>query len=60
MIPLLHKLPRDHRFTLGDRLETLMLDLLEDLLRATFDRRRRADSLCEANLNGETTPESHV
>lgn len=50
MIPLLHKLPRDHRFTLGDRLETRMLDLLEDLLRATYDRRRRSESLREANL----------
>ena len=50
MIPLLHKMPRDHRFTLGDRMENRMLDLLEDLLRATFDRRRRAESLREANL----------
>jgi hypothetical protein len=49
-VPLLHQLPRDYRFTLGDRMENRMLDLLEHLLRATYDRRARVGSLFEANL----------
>jgi hypothetical protein len=49
-VPLLHKLPRDYRFTLGDRMENRMLDLLEHLLRATYDRRARVSALFEANL----------
>jgi hypothetical protein len=34
LVLIVHTLPRDHRFTLWDRLETRLLDLLEDLQRA--------------------------
>lgn len=50
-LPLLHKLPRSHRFSLGDRMESRLLDILEDLIKATYDRRERASALAQANLN---------
>jgi hypothetical protein len=43
------KFPRSHRFTLGDRLELRVLDLLELLLRAKYTA-DRGDLLREANL----------
>ncbi|MEZ5355839.1 MAG: four helix bundle protein [Bryobacteraceae bacterium] len=38
LIPKIEKLPRSHRFTLGDRLYTQLLDLVTALTRATFAR----------------------
>jgi len=35
LIPLLDKFPRSRRFTLGERLENGLLDILADLIEAT-------------------------
>jgi hypothetical protein len=34
--PTLEKFPRDKRFTLGDRIQTIALDILEELIEATY------------------------
>lgn len=35
-VPLLSKLPRDHKFTLGDRMTTALYDLLDELIEARY------------------------
>lgn len=35
-VPILNRLPRDHKFTLGDRITTGLYDLLEGLIRARY------------------------
>lgn len=37
-VPLLNKLPRDHRFQLGDRIITALYELLEELILARYQR----------------------
>ncbi|MEO0759724.1 MAG: diversity-generating retroelement protein Avd [Cyanobacteria bacterium J06648_16] len=37
-VPILNKLPRDHRFQLGDRMVTGLYDLLESLIFARYQR----------------------
>jgi hypothetical protein len=39
-VPILNKLPRDHRFQLGDRLITGLYDLLESLIRVRYEREK--------------------
>lgn len=41
-IPILHRLPRQHRHGLGDRLVANLYDLLEQLALARFQRQRLA------------------
>ena len=41
MIPKIGKFPRDHRFTLGERIERLLYQVLELLVRARFAKPRR-------------------
>jgi hypothetical protein len=48
LIPHLDKLPRNRRFTLGERIESGLLDVLELLIDATYAR-ANADSLRRAN-----------
>ncbi|MBP0020199.1 MAG: diversity-generating retroelement protein Avd [Cyanobacteria bacterium SBLK] len=48
-IPILNRLPRDHRFALGERITNNLYDLLENLIRARFDRKNRAERLQEIN-----------
>jgi hypothetical protein len=43
MIPHLDKFPRNHRFTLGDRIESGLLDVLEALVSAAYSRDKRPD-----------------
>jgi hypothetical protein len=43
MIPQLDKFPRNHRFTLGDRIETGLLDVLEALVSAAYRRDKSQD-----------------
>ncbi len=52
MIPKLEKFPRSQRFVLGDRIETLMLDILELLLDAASSKQKR-QPLRSANLHLE-------
>ncbi len=48
MIPLLIKFPRVHRFTLGERLESGLLAILELLVEAAY-RKQKGDLLTSAN-----------
>jgi 23S rRNA-intervening sequence protein len=52
LAPTLEKFPRSHKFTVGDRIETLALDVLEALIEATYTR-DRAQHLRRANLGIE-------
>ena len=47
-VPILQKLPRSHRFTIGDRIITNLYQLLEDLLQARY-RRNKLERLKEIN-----------
>ena len=49
LLPQLDKLPRNHKFTLGNRMEDGALQVLDDLIAATYSRDRRA-ALTRANL----------
>jgi hypothetical protein len=46
------RFPRNHRFVLGERMERLLYDLLETLIRARYTRQRQA-LLQQANLTLE-------
>ena len=52
LIPTVEKFPRSQKFLLGDRLQTVALDVLERLIEATYDR-DRAGHLRAANLGVE-------
>lgn len=39
-VPILNKLPRDHRFQLGDRMIAALYDLLESLILARYQRNK--------------------
>lgn len=52
LVPTIEKFPRSQKFTLGDRIETTALDVLEALIEATYTRDRRAH-LVRANLGLE-------
>jgi hypothetical protein len=45
LIPQLNKFPRDQKFVLGDRIETKLLDVQEDCLRAYYSRCKCRSSL---------------
>jgi hypothetical protein len=48
LIPLLDNFPRNRRFTLGERLESGLLEMLESLVEAAYVRNKR-DVLKRAN-----------
>ncbi len=49
-VPLVQKLPRSHRFVLGERVESSLYRLLEDLVRARFAKSGpRAELLADAD-----------
>lgn len=52
LIPAVEKLPRSHKFTLGERITSAALDVLERLVEATYSRQRDA-ALDAANLGLE-------
>lgn len=39
-VPILNKLPRDHKFTLGDRIISGLYDLLEGLIKARYAKEK--------------------
>ena len=41
-VPILNRLPRDHKFMLGDRLITELYDLLEGLIKARYSSNKMA------------------
>ena len=52
MIPKLEKFPRSQKFVLGDRIENLMLDILDLLIDAAYSRKKN-ELLRTANLKLE-------
>ena len=48
LIPLLDQFPRNRRFTLGERIETGLLDILKLLVEAAYSREKR-NALRQAN-----------
>ena len=48
-VPILNRLPRDHRFALGDRIVSNLYELLEGLILARYARERAAQL---ESLNG--------
>ncbi len=52
LLPMVEKLPRSHKFTLGDRIAITALNVLEALIDATYTR-DRADALRRGNLGIE-------
>ncbi len=53
MVPTLEKLPKSQRFLLGDRIQAVLLDILEHLIRAAYSKNKES-ALREANLKLET------
>ena len=49
-IPILNKLPRDHRFLLGDRIISGIYELLESLIQIQYEKEKL---LCLKQLNGK-------
>lgn len=52
IIPKLEKFPRSHKFLLADRIENLVLDILESLIDAAYSK-SKGDILRAANLKLE-------
>jgi hypothetical protein len=52
LIPTVEKFPRTQKFVLGDRIETMALDVLEGIVEATYTR-NRAPILRKVNLRLE-------
>jgi hypothetical protein len=50
MAPKLAQYPRIHRFTLGDRIMTVLLEILDGLIVARYDRAGRVQALRRANV----------
>jgi len=50
LLPAVEKLPRGYKFTLGDRMTSTALNLLDHLLAAAYTR-RRGELLARANLD---------
>ncbi len=52
LVPKLEKFPRSQKFLLGDRIESLLLDILELLIEAAFSKKKLAP-LRTANIKLE-------
>ena len=52
LLPTVEKFPRSHKFTVGDRIESMALNVLEALIEATYTR-DRAEALRRGNLGIE-------
>jgi hypothetical protein len=52
LAPAIDRFPRSRKFTLGDRIEVTALDVLEELIEATYNKERAA-CLRRANLGIE-------
>jgi hypothetical protein len=42
LVPTIEKFPKSHTFTLGDRIESIALNVLEALIEATYTKERPA------------------
>ena len=52
LVPTVEKFPKSHKFTMGDRIQAVALDVLEALIDATYTR-ERMQHLRRANLGIE-------
>ncbi len=52
LVPTIEKFPKSHKFTVGDRITFVALDVLEALIEATYTK-ERAQHLRRANLGIE-------
>jgi 23S rRNA-intervening sequence protein len=52
LVPTIEKFPKSHKFTIGDRIEMIALDVLEALIEATYTKERTLH-LRRANLGIE-------
>lgn len=52
LVPTIEKFPKNHKFTVGDRIQNIALDVLEALIEATYTK-ERAQHLRRANLGIE-------
>ena len=62
LMPAIEKFPKSHKFTIGDRAQTIALDVLEALIEATYTKDARsicADGEREAALLASTRRRSH-
>lgn len=50
MVPILDRLPRTHRFTLGDRIINELYDLLDRLITVRYARAGKLDTLQALNI----------
>jgi hypothetical protein len=41
LVPTIEKFPKSHKFTIGDRIEMIALEVLEALIEATYTKERR-------------------
>lgn len=48
-IPILNRIPKNHRYTLSDRIINNLYDLLENLIQARYDRQNRVNKLKAIN-----------
>jgi len=54
MMPVLQKYPKDQKFLLGDRIQTMLLDVLEQLIEAYYTAKtEKQPALKNANLKLE-------
>ena len=51
--PIINRLPRDKKFTIGDRLLNKLYDVLEDLIKAKYRSRNKLELLERANVGLE-------
>jgi hypothetical protein len=52
LVPTIEKFPKSHKFTIGDRIENVALDVLDALIEATYTK-ERLQHLRHANLGIE-------
>ena len=51
IIPVLNNFPRSQRFLLSDKIEMLLLEVLDRLIRAVYAKRNKVSHLWDANVN---------
>ena len=51
--PIINRLPRDKKYTIGDRLLNRLYDVLEDLIKAKYRSRNKLELLEQANVGLE-------
>ena len=53
IVPVLEKFPRNQKFLIADRIETMLLDIMELIIQAVYTK-DKVRPLSEANLKIET------